>query len=561
MDDTNIPLIYLLNTEYEVEKRLKEKGYNAHGYLMNGYVSEESSFYANNIPYIHNVPDNLHEAEIVVIDTTLSKFSHGTGKTSSYNIFYRNTPSYVDLFPIDMSIITKNIFSTKKNQAVIVFCDTNTDAVYEVGSVGSRTSSVNYRTYDFDIYLGIVERSGNRFKKPDSIIGKEITDCIFRHIKGSNYNMVFKGAEEGDVVLAQSEMGEVVSFVTIIRDKYFIFLPNIRNRADFLDDLITNVLPDAPMFDELFPNNGSFLWVNSDLYVSHEEKQKSHEIERLKEEFNVNMQKLQSEMHEISNKEKNIKTKSLLTATDDELVFAVKWFLEFIGFDNVVDPDKDVDEDSGEVFEEDLNIETDEKTYLFEVKGIGGTSSDDQCAQISKIVNRREEAFEDKLFKGVYIVNHQRHKEPKERKNPPFNDQQVLDAKISYRGMTYTYELFQVYHMIEAGILSKEDVRAAFDQRGLIDFRKSLKPLVCDHTFRDINVYSFDLTKTADTTISLKDSIVVRDEDNHWHLLSITGLQVNRKKLEEAAADSGGSAGVQVDRLVPGARAYFLRKA
>lgn len=558
MDDKNIPQIYLLNTDHEVEKRLKAKGYNAHGFLMNGYVSEEGSFYVNNIPYIHNVPDNLHEAEIVVIDTTLSKFSHGAGKTSSYNVFFRNTPSYVDLFPIDISIITKNIFSTKKNQAVIVFCDTYTDEVYEVGSVGNRTSSVNYRTYDFDTFLGIVQRSGNRFKKPDSTLGKEITDCIFRHLKGSNYNMVFKGAGEGDVILAESEIGEVVSFVTIIREKYFIFLPNILERADFLDDLITNVLPDNPLFEDLFPNHGSFLWVNSELYVSHEEKQKTNEIEILKKSFEDNMQKLQREMHEISNKEENLKTKALLTATDDELVFAVKWFLEYIGFENVVDPDKDVKEEEGEVFEEDLNIETDAKTYLFEVKGIGGTSSDDQCAQVSKIVNRREEAFPDKFFKGVYIVNHQRQKEPKERNNPPFDDKKILDAKIAYRGMTYTYELFQVYHMIEAGILSKEDVRASFDQRGLIDFRKSLKPLVCDHTFRDINVYSFDLTKTADTTISIKDSVVVRDEDNHWHLLSITGLQVNRKKLEKAKADSGGSAGVQVDRLVSRAREYFL---
>ena len=562
MDDSNIPLIYLLNTEQEVEKELKAKGYNAHSYLMNGYIYQETSIYGSITPYIHNIPENLHEAEIVVIDTALANFSHGENKSSSFNIYNGNSTAYIDLFPIDMSLINKNIFSTHKNQAVLIFCDSYTDATYEVGG-GNRTTNVNYCTYNFDTYLDIVKRSGSRFKKPDQVVIKTFTDCLFRYLKDSHYNIIFKraGKDQGDVVLAENEIGEVVSFIRIIKDKTFVFLPAISNKSEFLEDLFVNVLPDAPLFDEFFPNNGSFLWVNSDLYVSHEEKQKNHEIEKLKEEFDVNMQKLQSEMHELSNKEENIKTKSLLTATDDELVFAVKWFLEYIGFDNVVDPDKDVDEDSGEVFEEDLNIETDEKTYLFEVKGIGGTSSDDQCAQISKIVNRREEAFEDKLFKGVYIVNHQRHKEPKARKNPPFNAQQVLDAKISYRGMTYTYELFQVYHMIEAGILSKEDVRAAFDQRGLIDFRKSLKPLVCDHTFRDINVYSFDLTKTADTTISLADSVVVRDEDNHWHLLAITGLQVNRKKLEEATADSGGSAGVQVDRLVPGAREYFLRKA
>lgn len=562
MDDKNIPLIYLLNTDVETERKIKSSGFNAHRYPLNGYVLNNQSFLSCSIPYICNIPENLHEAEIVVIDTTLANYSHANGKSSSFNLSFQHTPSYVDLMPIDMAVINKNIFSTAKTQAVFIFCDSFTDTVYQVTNASGRSvNSFQYKTYDYNTYLGLTELSGSRFKRPDKIVMKEAIDCMFKYLNNSHYNMIFKGVDEGDIILAENEIGEVVSFVRLINNKYFIFLPAITNKAEFLDDLITNILPDEPLFEDFFPDNGSFLWVNSELYVSHEEKQKVSEIESLKKSFEDNMQKLQKEMHEISNKEENLKTKSLLTATDDELVFAVKWFLEYIGFENVVDPDKDVKEEEGEVFEEDLNIETDAKTYLFEVKGIGGTSSDDQCAQISKIVNRREEAFEDKLFKGVYIVNHQRHKEPKERKNPPFFDKQVLDAKIAYRGMTFTYELFQVYHMIEAGILLKEDVRAAFDQRGLIDFRKSLKPLVCDHTFRDINVYSFDLTKTADTTLSLKDSIVVRDEDNHWHLLAITGLQVNRKKLEEATAASGGSAGVQVDRLVPGAREYFLRKA
>jgi hypothetical protein len=114
--------------------------------------------------------------------------------------------------------------------------------------------------------------------------------------------------------------------------------------------------------------------------------------------------------------------------------------------------------------------------------------------------------------------------------------------------------------MIESGILDKADIREAFNQRGLIDFLKSLKPLTCDHIFREIDVYSFDLTKTSDTTISDKDRVVVKDENNHWHLLSIAGIQVNKKPIVEATADSGGSAGVKVDRLVPGAREFFLLK-
>ncbi|CAI1882520.1 hypothetical protein AAH211_06550 [Serratia fonticola] len=562
MDDNNIPLIYLLNTDLDSEKELQASGFNAHRYKLNGYVLQEQSHRAISIPYQQKIPENIHEAEIIVIDTTLSNFSHGGGRTSSVRVYFEHTPSYVDLLPIDISTINNRIFSTKKNQAVIVFCDSNTDTFYAIENGPTRNSRIfDYSTYNFNnSYLDVIDRTGTRFKKPDNVISKDLTDLIFKYSRDSSYNIVFNGVNESDVILAENEGGEAISFLRKIKEKTFIFLPVIYNKTEFLNELFGSVLPDMPLFEDYFPNNGSFQWINSDSYVSYEEKTKSTEIEKLKAEYEKNLLILQGELSDLSNKDDNLKTKALLTATDDELVFSVKWFLEYIEFENVIAPDEDVDEANGGVFEEDLNIVTPSKTYLFEVKGIGGTSSDDQCAQISKIVYRREEANPDQNYKGVYIVNHQRQKNPKERKNPPFFEQQELDAAIAHRGMTYTYELFQVYHMIESGILDKADVREAFNQRGLIDFRKSLKPLTCDHTFREISVYSFDLTRTPATTISDKDRVVVKDEDNHWHLLSITGIQVNKKPINEATADSGGSAGVKVDRLVPGAREFFLLK-
>lgn len=562
MDNNNIPLIYLLNTNFDSDKVLQASGFNAHRYNLNGYVRQEQSYLPKSISYLHRIPENIHEAEIIVIDTKLSNFSHGEGISSSLSVYFEHAPSYVDLLPLDMSIISNQIFSTKKKQTVIIFCDSNTETEYEVVNGPLRNhQKLQYKTYDFNnSYLGVIDRSGSRFKKPDKVIAKDLTDLIFKYSHSSNYNVVFDGVNDDDIILAENESGEAISFVRGIKEKIFIFFPVIYNKNEFLSDLFSNVLPDIPLFEDLFPNNGSFQWINSDSYVSFEEKTKSIEIEKLKTEYEESLLKLQRELIDLSNKDENLKTKALLTATDDELVFSVKWFLQYIGFENVIAPDENVDQGNGEVLEEDLYIETSSKTYLFEVKGIGGTSSDDQCAQISKIVYRRETANPDHIYKGVYIVNHQRHKNPKERKNPPFFEQQELDAAIAYRGMTYTYELFQVYHMIESGILDKSDVREAFNQRGLIDFRKSLKALTCDHTFRGINVYSFDLTRTPDTMISNKDRIVVKDDDNHWHLLSITEIQVNKKPIDEATADSGGSAGVKVDRLIPGAREFFLLK-
>ncbi len=441
MDDHNIPLVYLLNTDVGSDKALQASGFNAHRYKLNGYVVQEQSYLAKSIAYQHRIPDNIHEAEIIVIDTTLSNFSHGAGRTSSVSVYFEHTPSYVDLLPIDMSVISNGIFSTKKKQAVVVFCSSNTDMFYAIESGPTRNPrQIRYSTYDFnDSYLGVIDRTGNRFKKPDNVIAKDLTDLIFKYSRGSNYNVVFNGVNGQDLILAENEGGEVLSFIRVIKEKTFIFLPVINNKTEFLNELFSSVLPDIPFFEDYFPNNGSFQWINSELYLSYEEKTKSNEIEELKSEYEKNNLKLQSELSDLANKDENIKTKALLTATDDELVFSVKWFLNYIGFENVIVPDENVNEENGEVFEEDLNIETPSITYLFEVKGIGGTSSDDQCAQISKIVYRREEANPDHNYKGVYIVNHQRQKNPKERKNPPFFEQQELDAAIARRGMTYTY--------------------------------------------------------------------------------------------------------------------------
>lgn len=561
MDDRKIPSIYLLNTDLETREKLRASGFNVQHYKLNGYVSTQSSYIPISIPYRNNIPDNLHEAEILVIDTTLKEFSHAGNQTAKMSVSFDYTPPMVDLLAIDMAFVNRHLFSNRKKQLVIVFCQSNTNMQYKINTPGARNPIHHeYKTYDFNHSFLITKKHGKRFKKSKETINKNITNCLFKYLDDSHYNVIFKNTKNSDLILATNETDDVVSFITIIDDKFFIFLPVINDKSNFLEELFNNILPDIPVFSNIFPNNGSFLWVNNNSYISHEEKLKLEQIEKLKSDFNHNLKILQQEQQCLANKEKNIQTKALLTATDDELVNAVKWFLEYIGFENITAPDDQVNEVENEIFEEDLNIGTEQKTYLFEVKGIGGTSTDAQCSQISKIVLRREDKSDYHDFKGIYIVNHQRYKDPQERVNPPFNETQIIDAKIARRGMTYTYELFQVYHMIEVGILTRDDVRGAFDQRGLINFRKSLCPIKCTHIYPKPEVYSFDLTAAPDITISKNDKIAVRDKDNHWYLLSIESIEVNKQPLEEATANSGGNVGVKVDKFIENAKDFYLKK-
>ncbi|HCR5059685.1 TPA: hypothetical protein ONC21_004601, partial [Enterobacter kobei] len=257
-----------------------------------------------------------------------------------------------------------------------------------------------------------------------------------------------------------------------------------------------------------------------------------------------------------------IKLRNILKETGDELVYSVKWFLEYIGFTDIVNPDEKVKQEdtTQKLFEEDLNFEYDGLHFLMEVKGIGGTSKDSECSQISKIELRRRGEDKGKVlqrkFKSVYVVNHQRYREPKERQAIPFTSEQIENAQMTYRAMTYTYELFNVYHMIEKGILKKEAVREAFKQDGVINFRESLISLIYNNCFKRYSVYSFTLDGTY--TITKADKLAILDNQYHWHLLDIVNLQVNTVDVEQA---SEGNAGLLVAELVEGAKEYYLVKS
>ena len=70
-------------------------------------------------------------------------------------------------------------------------------------------------------------------------------------------------------------------------------------------------------------------------------------------------------------------------------------------------------------------------------------------------------------------MNHECHKPPEERENPPFNRIQIEDAENDERGLLSTYDLFKLYFNIEGGFISKKDARSALFKYGLVKFDPS----------------------------------------------------------------------------------------
>lgn len=557
MIDKSLPLIYLLNTDEAMNALLKSKGFNSSAHKMNGYKEYDSSSRGGmSIPYNNEVPRNCHEAEIIIIDTS-PREGFVSNTYNGRSVYYSNIPSVAYLFPLDVSYAIKNSFSTNKKQLIIFFASYYDKQNYNIEVEGSDsyqlTSDSLYLPHS---YFNIVKRTGNRISINQSHDNQEIKKCLMKFLPESNYNVAFN-IYTNDVVLAVNGSNEPVSIIRKIGNKTIMVFPDLAGKDSFISELFEKVLPELPEFQDLFPDNDNFSWTKDFSYISLEEKNKSIEIAEEIKRHEQTISLLNNEYEMIHNDDKNVKLRNMLKETGDDLVLSVKWFLEYIGFTNVIDPDKNVDVDAGEIFEEDLNFQYDGIHFLLEVKGIGGTSTDAQCAQISKIALRRRRSNPGNTYKAVYVVNHQRYRAPMERINIPFNETQIEDAEMTNRGMTFTYEFFNIYHMIEAGIITKSAAREAFKQEGLINFRESIYKLNFNHCYKGSTVYSLIIPEEINFTVAKSDKLAIQDKENHWHLLNIESIQVDGQDYGEV---SSGKFGAKVDKLIPEARDYYVVK-
>ncbi|WNK46941.1 hypothetical protein RM150_22530 (plasmid) [Pantoea agglomerans] len=567
MNDSNPLIIQLYNMDESVTKRFNKEKIIHSEYPLNGIMNTAS---VDVIPLTTQIPNNIHEADFIVIDTTARK-QNITNNASKIKIHVPDEIDRYNILPFEIHSIMKGIKQTRHNQCIVIFMNIYFERQYTVYYDGyvkpSRpiynTTGLEYK----DVSRAPISRSGNFFSMPEDGTHKDITNLLVKYIKDTVYKVVFPDSLDSTLLLSKS--GEIVSKFIDGRTKKIFFFPDIKDKAGFLSELFTNVFPSGKygFISDNLSDYGDFKWINKFPYLSHKERKITIEINNEKIRYEKALKELERCLATESHLHENIRLKKLLTESGDELKDSVQWFLEYIGFDKIENPDEEINDKIDKIYEEDIRVISPDVTYIIETKGLGGTSTDSDCAQPSKIVLRKEDADIAKNngnmainYKAVYIVNSQRHKEPKTRDNPPFKNQQIVDARIARRAMTTTYELFNIFHMIEAGILSKSDVRNAFRQNGLINFKFGLLSLTCDGRFDGPKAYSFDLTKEPMLQIDENDSIAFQDEDDHWHLSPILEIQVNRCKVTSANASSGGSAGVSLKKYIKSAKTFYLKK-
>ncbi|EPP1404643.1 hypothetical protein ACUL3X_004698 [Klebsiella oxytoca] len=555
MMKNGIPKISLFNVDENVTSTLSKEGFNTSAHKLNGkhYFKDDTGFSNLSYDFCHDIPNDLHESDIVIIDTKKTSIID-IDEGIPYALYFSRVPPHIDLMPFDIMLIKNQLSSSTKKRCVIVFCaQLNYESYKLINKKINKYDDLTSNTLNLDLYIRPVEKHGSRYNSSTDKKTTRLHQSINKHADELTYNVVFQDASDKDTIFLTNEDKETISWCRFENNTLFLFLPNIKSKDKFLYDLLTNILPDTPFFSDLFPNHGSFQWENDFAYISKEEKDiviRSNEIDI---QYKKAKEFIAQELTKTREKRENQFLKNLLKETDDALVYAVQWFLTYLGFENVQNPDVNVKD--GEIFEEDLRIDGEDTTLLIEVKGIGGTSTDAQCSQISKIVLRNRKSYPTHKFHGIYIVNNQRYKAPLQRSHPPFNGKQIEDAEISLRGMTYTYELFQVYHMIEHGILTKQQVREVFFKDGLLDFKSNLTKLPKPHEYTKHHVYSYDLGENENILIKDTDYIIICDNESHWHKLNIISMQVDKQNINSA---NKGRVGIRVNELIDNAKEHYL---
>ncbi len=299
---------------------------------------------------------------------------------------------------------------------------------------------------------------------------------------------------------------------------------------------------------ELFPLSTRFVWLKDSSYWLPNEQQLRDKRDRVKVDYEERLAEVDAEIDR--NHETYRFLHDMLSQTDAELVTAVEDFLNWLEFDNIVN----VDETKKGGKEEDLRVDVPRGLLVIEVKGIGGTSTDNQCAQISKFRRRRGRERGKYDVYGLYIVNHQRYLPPEDRNNPPFSETQIKDAIDDERGLLTTYQLFKLYFVIEQGIISKEDARRAMLEYGLVTFTPTSATSlgIPSETHHSGLVGIF---KISNTPIKVGQEALIED-DGRYQQATIVNIQLDGNDLNEVA---DGEIGIEFSKPIKKSNNIWVR--
>nr|WP_317200775.1 hypothetical protein [uncultured Psychrobacter sp.] len=568
------PLICLFDLDESVLQSFKENSYNCSigslGKLVrvpNDRIKSEHFLKLN-----YSQPANIHEHDILVFNMDFyQKEDYEDSQVCLDDVTGQSVYALLSVFP--EKIFNPRAYATwflskevnnilNKESIVIIFASRQEIVTYQQVEITSHQNKIVKQT-DFtntafySDFPDCYNKTGKKMRSPDT--EAILTPLLLKYADDSSYELTFShptywNSKEGKqmkydnfIPLLLNNDNEVISFCHIHSEGTVFVFPCINNKESFLLELFNNHL--SALFPNLFPFHGQFGWLDNGDYPLPGEVKLSDSRKNIEKRY----------INDIDTNNKAIASlkiqysflRDLISESGDKLVSAVEYYLKWLEFPSVVN----LDETNPDVLEEDIQVDYEDKFLVIEIKGIGGTSTDKDCSQISKIRYRRAEQRNKFDVYGLYIVNHQRYVSPNSRSNPPFSDNQIKDALLDKRGLLTTYDLYKAYFLIEDEVLSKSEVRDSLFEFGLVELKpKNLISLGIPQEYFSSGTIAIINLESMNLKIGM--NLYIRKNDQ-YSKVNIVSLRVNDRDVDEI---NTGEVGIKFDRSIKSRSELFVKQ-
>lgn len=348
------------------------------------------------------------------------------------------------------------IFTDEKDTRELCMARSGRSGLYDV-------KNVKMSNWDFLSVFNRVEVNNDDGK--EIVIENATTKAgqlFSKYLKNAIYNCTFKPLyPEYDrwKVIAKNKYGAIVAGVRIVDGEGIIILmPQIKDKANFLFELLTVVLPEIQ--PELCPHVSKGPWVHTIEYELPKVVELLNKRNNIEEQYRVEIEKINKDI--ATEQQVNTWTYELIAAYDKPLVEAVKQALSVIGFKKIIDVDVERDAE-GKPRREDLQINDNSPSLIVDIKGVGGLPSDDEALQADKHASIRMREWKRTDVEGLSIINHQRHIPALDRENEKPFRKEILDAADAHRlKLITTWDLYRLIRNIKKNNWQSKDVIPLF---------------------------------------------------------------------------------------------------
>ena len=475
------PKILLIDLPDTALNSLQSAGFNASaGTFGSPYKVELSDDY---LPVIYKADlPNYTEQEIIIIDLTPPKTidrPEGEKMTSKgeKDWWAKCSRSEIDPRPRVMNGV-RNAFDRIFDQGglFVIFAQSRLrqDLVLGKAPYGNLeiSSKINADNWSFlsilsPGYFEIKSDSGEEISVPG--YDSQLFHFLRKTIRDARYTATFNPTPrivKNWIPILSNKFAEFVGGLVKPEDSKgrVLILPQISKKPEAIVTLLREVLPDISPY--LFPHIEGSRWVERAEYeLDSVLKYKAKKVEvqkRAKRELEKLDKKISEERDELGF------LHGIITNTKDDLVESVKSCLEYIGFKQVIDVDKQIqNQGTSAPKQEDLQVHDKSPTLLVEIKGLSGLPHESDTLQVVKYIHRRMKEWDRTDVRGVSIINHQRNVPALERDNQNvFTEQQIEDAQNHDTTLLTTWDLFLLTRGMMKWKWNPKAVQELFYQHG-----------------------------------------------------------------------------------------------